>query len=101
MAFQKGHKLSVGNKGGTGRPSLVVDKVRAAVINKSWEKCLKWIEKKDKRIKPLTPEQEFDLIKTVISKSIPKDININSTDINNFLNELYAIKREKQKTSSR
>lgn len=62
-----------------GRKSLIEEKIRSAVINKSWDKCSVWLdEEKTGKTQVLTQEQEFDLVKTIVGKSVPKNLDITS-----------------------
>jgi hypothetical protein len=48
MDKRKYNKGTQGKKGGTGSPSLVEEKTKALVINKSWERILAKFDKKNK-----------------------------------------------------
>ena len=86
MDRRKYNKGIKGNKGGTGRPTLVDEKTRALVITKSWDRILKKFEKKNK-----SPEDEkqLDYISIEIAKkTIPQNIDL--TTQGDKINQLYS-----------
>ena len=68
MAFKKGHKHSVGNKGG-GRKSFVDEKIMAAVVNRSWDILDKALDS------DMDEDKKRHVALEIAKKTIPKTIN--------------------------
>ena len=82
MAFVKGHKQSVGNKGG-GRKSTTEEWIKASVINKSWAFLLEEMENKKTK-----DDRKFQISLEVAKKTIPKEIKVDATLTLNKLKDL-------------
>lgn len=78
MPAPKGNKNAKGNKGGTGRPSLVDEVVRADVVNRSWNR----IKAKFTKKKKTTEDERYldqvavEIAKKTIPQKIEGDLNL-------------------------
>ena len=75
-----------GKKGNRGRKSLSDEIVRAAVIDKSWGLLNKVLDGEYH----FDDEKKVFIARDIAVKTIPKDVNVKTKDIDNLLDNLYG-----------